>query len=105
MLNSDLLYAPALDPTSAVLEQAMEDLAIAQQALGDNREPSLWSAVLLAKAGLVDEARDHLRRAVETNSRWPTFLRSLSSAGVLPSDSPLLFPPGQERHGLGSSPS
>ncbi|MGA8371028.1 MAG: DUF1028 domain-containing protein [Acidimicrobiales bacterium] len=97
VLNSDLLYAPALDPRSAALAQAMQDLAVAQQALGDNREPSLWSAVLLAKAGLVDEARDHLRWAVETNDRWPTFLRSLSSAGVLSSDSPLLLPLGQER--------
>lgn len=93
VVNSGLLSVPTLDPTGAELGRALEDLAIAQHALGANREPALWSAVLLAKAGRIEEARLQLRLAVETNDRWPAFLESLAAAGVLPSDSPLLDPP------------
>jgi uncharacterized Ntn-hydrolase superfamily protein len=96
VLNGGLLTVPTLDPTGAELRHALADLASAQEALGANREPALWSAVLLAKAGRIEEARDQLRLAVETNGRWPEFLESLGAAGVLPTDSPLLDPSGRE---------
>jgi hypothetical protein len=54
------------------------------------RDPAVWSAILLAKAGRIEEARDRLRMALESNERWPSFLEALQSAGVLPADSPLL---------------
>jgi tetratricopeptide (TPR) repeat protein len=93
VLNGDLLLAPSLEPDNSELAKALEALDVAQRALGANREPSIWSAVLLAKAGRIEEARDCLRMATETNDRWPMFVESLMSAGVLPPDSPLLAGP------------
>lgn len=62
VLNGDLLVAPSLDPDSSELAKALRDLDAAQRLLGANREPTLWSAVLLAKAGRIDEARDTFER-------------------------------------------
>jgi uncharacterized Ntn-hydrolase superfamily protein len=89
VFGSGLLFAPVQDG-SPELAQALADLAAAQQGLGDNREPSFWASTLLAKAGRLDEARQQLAFACETNPRWPIFLRSVAAAGVLPADSPLL---------------
>jgi hypothetical protein len=89
VFGSGLLFAPVQDG-SPELAQALADLAAAQQGLGDNREPSFWASTLLAKAGRLDEARQRLAFACETNPRWPIFLRSVAAAGVLPADSPLL---------------
>jgi uncharacterized Ntn-hydrolase superfamily protein len=93
VLFSGLPFAPEIDPSAPELEHALAELTAVQAAVGDNREPTIWAAVLLAKAGRADEARKQLAFATETNARWTTFLAALPAAGVLPPDSPLLQGP------------
>ena len=90
VLFSGLPFAPEVDPSAPELQHALDELEAAQAVVGENREPTIWSAVLLAKAGRVDEARERLEFAKITNDRWPAFLAALPAAGVLPADSPLL---------------
>ncbi len=86
-----LLFVPVIDESmQAGLEAALADLETAQGVVGDNREPTFWQGVLLAKAGRVDEARAKLARARETNAEWPGFLRRLPASGLLPDDAALL---------------
>lgn len=90
VFGSGILFAPELAPDAPELVAALESLAEAQAGLDPNREPSFWSAALLAKAGRLDEARARLAFASETNPRWGLFLKSVAAAGVLPADNPLL---------------
>jgi uncharacterized Ntn-hydrolase superfamily protein len=91
VFEGGLLFAPAIDEAmKAALEDALADLEAAQAVVGDNREPTFWQGVLLAKAGRVDEARDRIRRARETNDQWPAFLRRLPASGLLPDDEALV---------------
>ncbi len=90
VFESGLLFAPTVDARDPEFALALDDLEAAQSGLGANREPTFWSAVLLAKAGRIDEARTQLAFAAETNQRWNLFLRSLAAAGVLPADNALL---------------
>jgi uncharacterized Ntn-hydrolase superfamily protein len=89
VFNSGVLFAP-VQANSPELTAALADLEAAQNGLGANHEPSFWAAALLAKAGLIDDARVKLAYASETNPRWAQFLQSISAAGVLPADNPLL---------------
>jgi uncharacterized Ntn-hydrolase superfamily protein len=90
VFGGGLLFAPELAADGPELAGALDHLAAAQAGLGANREPSFWSAALLAKAGRIDEARQQLAFASETNSRWPDFLHSIAAAGVLAADNPLV---------------
>jgi len=90
VFESGLLHQTALDPAGPDLAQALAHLVAAQAVLEPNREPSFWSAVLLAKAGQVERARSLLGFAAETNDRWPQFLHSIAAAGLLDADNPLL---------------
>jgi uncharacterized Ntn-hydrolase superfamily protein len=90
VLFGGLLFAPEIDPNGAELADAIVALDKAQAVIDPNREPTFWSVVLLAKAGRVDEARERLARACQTNERWAQFLGSLPAAGVLPPDADLL---------------
>ena len=90
VLFGGLLFAPEIDPAGAELAGAIAALDQAQAIIDPNREPTFWSVVLLAKAGRVDEARERLARACQTNERWSQFLGSLPAAGVLPADTDLL---------------
>ena len=90
MFGSGLLFAPVVAPDGPELAAALEDLEAAQTGLGTNREPSFWASALLAKAGRIDEARAKFAFALETNPRWPLFLQSIATAGVLPADNPLI---------------
>ena len=90
VFGSGILFAPELAPDGPELASALEALDAAQAGLGTNREPTFWAAALLAKAGRIDEARARLAFASETNPRWGAFLSSISAAGVLPSDNPLI---------------
>ncbi|MEY2521777.1 MAG: hypothetical protein QOJ66_342 [Ilumatobacteraceae bacterium] len=90
VFGSGILFSPHLAPDSPELAGAIEALDAAQAGLGPNREPTFWSAALLAKAGRLDEARARLAFASETNPRWGTFLKSIAAAGVLPIDNPLV---------------
>jgi uncharacterized Ntn-hydrolase superfamily protein len=91
VFEGGLLFAPTIDESmKAALEEALADLDAAQAVVGDNREPTFWQGVLLAKAGRVDEARDRIRRARATNDQWPAFLRRLPASGLLPADETLI---------------
>jgi uncharacterized Ntn-hydrolase superfamily protein len=90
VFDSGVLFAPELTPDSPELASALESLAAAQAGLDPNREPSFWSAALLAKADRLDEARERLAFASETNPGWGQFLQSVAAAGVLPPDNPLV---------------
>jgi uncharacterized Ntn-hydrolase superfamily protein len=91
-IESGVLFGPDVSDADPRFTAAVADLVAAQQALGTNREPSFWKAVLLAKAGRIDEARASLAFAAETNPRWKYFLQSIAASGLLPADSPLLVP-------------
>ena len=91
VFEGGLLFAPVIDATMhAALEDALTDLDAAQAVVGDNREPTFWQGVLLAKAGRIDEARTKLAHARATNDEWPGFLRRLPASGLLPDDASLL---------------
>ena len=91
VFEGGLLFAPAIDASMhAALEDALADLDAAQAVVGDNREPTFWQGVLLAKAGRIDEARTKLAHAHATNDEWPEFLRRLPASGLLPDDASLL---------------
>ncbi len=87
--DSGILFAPSVEADGPELIAALADLDAAQGGLGANREPSFWSAVLLAKAGRTDEAIARLAFAAETNQRWILFVQSITAAGVLPADNAL----------------
>lgn len=82
VLASGILYAPSVSMHDAA--PALAQLDDAQAALGDNREPSFWAAILLAKAGEIEQARVRLAHAAEANDRWGEFARRVAAAGVLP---------------------
>lgn len=90
VIDSGLLFAPTVDARDPRLASALEELQAAQNGLGENSEPTFWSAVLLAKAGRTDEARKCLALATQNNQRWHFLLRSITDAGVLPQDNALL---------------
>lgn len=73
------------------LAEALDDLTEAQAGYGEaNLEPSVWAAVLLARAGRLSEARALVRRAMAVHDGWKGFLASLPDAGLLPEDPELL---------------
>jgi uncharacterized Ntn-hydrolase superfamily protein len=85
-----VLFAQIDDPNGPEVEGALHDLQQAQETITGNLEPTFWQAVILGKAGRLDEARAKLATATATNSNWPAFLQRLPAVGALPPDSPLL---------------
>ena len=85
-----ILFAPIDEPHGPVVEAALSHLQTAQQTLAGNPEPTFWQAVILGKAGRIDEARGKLAAATATNEHWPEFLGRLPAVGVIDADSPLL---------------
>jgi uncharacterized Ntn-hydrolase superfamily protein len=62
------------------------ELSRAQELLGANPEPTMWRAVLLARAGRLAEAREDLARAARATPRLVEFYRRLVDAGFLPAE-------------------
>ncbi|HZU18753.1 MAG TPA: DUF1028 domain-containing protein [Candidatus Dormibacteraeota bacterium] len=79
-----------LDGASPEVAEALAALETAQRALGENREPTFWAAVVLAGAGRLDEARSRLREAAAGNPGWVELLTRLPAAGLIPRDDELL---------------
>jgi Flp pilus assembly protein TadD len=71
-------------PEEVDVDATSAELARAQEILGVNQEPTMWRAVLLARAGRLDEARDDLRRAAAGAPQLTEFYRRLADAGLLP---------------------
>lgn len=88
-----VLFAPIDNPHAPEVEAALNDLQKAQQTLATNPEPTFWQAVILGKAGRIDEARAKLATATAANEHWPEFLSRLPAVGVIGPDSPLLAAP------------
>jgi uncharacterized Ntn-hydrolase superfamily protein len=86
---SGILFRP-IDPDAPELARALGELAETQKVIGANREPTFWQAVLLAKAGKIEEAREKLREACETNPGWAELLGRLRPMGIFPADDELL---------------
>jgi uncharacterized Ntn-hydrolase superfamily protein len=70
----------------AELDRALADLELAQDALGDNPEPTFWRGVLLARAGRAAEAREAFDAAAARNPALGEFARRLPAAGLLDAD-------------------
>lgn len=66
------------------VDDAVRGLAIAQEQVLPNPEPTLWRGVLLARAGRSDEARTDLRWAVQRHPPLAEFVRRLAVIDVLP---------------------
>lgn len=83
MLEADgLMFGPfTADPLA--VEAALEQFATAQDVLGDqNREPTLWRGLLLARGGRDAEAGAAFRYATAADPRVPLLLRRLAAAGA-----------------------
>ncbi|HLH69135.1 MAG TPA: DUF1028 domain-containing protein [Candidatus Dormibacteraeota bacterium] len=83
----DLLFTASVEADSPRLTDALRALDVAQRTLGENREPSFWAAVLLARAGRLDEAQARLREAEAAHPGWAELMARLpggvsSSQGV-----------------------
>ncbi|ORB72576.1 DUF1028 domain-containing protein [Mycobacterium scrofulaceum] len=78
---------PILGPPQpdCVYLSAVASLAAVATALGDNPEATFWQAVLQARRGRTDEARQLLEIATRHNPRLVTFFSRLADAGILTS--------------------
>lgn len=86
VFQGGMLFA-ALEPESPALAQALDALGQTQRALGGaNLEPTFWRAVLLAKSGRLDEAREALRVATAAHAGWGELIGRLAPLGILPID-------------------
>lgn len=74
--------ADEIDPER--LAAALDDLERAQSMTGDNPEPTLWRAVLLARTGRVAEAAAALAPLVTARPTLAGFLGGLEQTGMLP---------------------
>jgi uncharacterized Ntn-hydrolase superfamily protein len=85
-----LMFAPELDDAArAELDDALGRLDAAQVTYGnDNLQPTFWKAVLLTKAGRIDEAREALARCVARRAEWGAYVASVQEAGILPAEPP-----------------
>jgi uncharacterized Ntn-hydrolase superfamily protein len=71
-------------PEEVDVDATSAELGRAQEILGANQEPTVWRAVLLARAGRLDDAREDLSRAVAATPQLREFSRRLIAAGLLP---------------------
>ncbi|WP_322860910.1 DUF1028 domain-containing protein [Mycobacterium europaeum] len=83
---------PILGPPQpdCVYNSAAATLATVARVLGDNPEATFWQAVLQARWGRTDDARQLLETATRHNPRLVTFFSRLADAGIL---TPRAFPP------------
>jgi uncharacterized Ntn-hydrolase superfamily protein len=84
VLFGGALFEPDLD--DATVDAGLASLAAAQAGLGDNREPTFWAAILLARAGRGAEARERLAVAGGAHAGWTGLVDRVVAAGVLTPD-------------------
>jgi uncharacterized Ntn-hydrolase superfamily protein len=77
-----LFQAPG-DVDEAQLARILDDLAAAQVLTGDNREPTLWRSILLARAGRIPEAAAALAPLLADRPPLAGFLHGLTTIGML----------------------
>jgi uncharacterized Ntn-hydrolase superfamily protein len=62
---------------------ALDDLATADALLEGNREAAVWRAVVLARLGRIDEAKQAVKELASTHPELNEFIRRLPEAGLL----------------------
>lgn len=80
------MTAAFVDAAAGDVDRAIERLAGAQSTFGPNVEPSAWAAVLLARAGRLEEAATYARRVRAEQPGWARFWSHLPDADLLPDD-------------------
>jgi hypothetical protein len=83
VLDTGLLMAERIEPTSPELGSALAGVDEAQALMPGNFEPTFWQAVLLAKAGRHTEAAAKLRAAAEHHAGWTELAARLSATGLI----------------------
>jgi uncharacterized Ntn-hydrolase superfamily protein len=76
--------ADAEEVPEAIGEEALADLASADRVLDTNPEAAMWRAVVLARLGRTDEAREAIRELSRAHPELAEFVRRLPEAGLLP---------------------
>lgn len=78
-----LLNGPATAKPADV-DEALDELAVGRELLGDNQEATVWRGILLARNARVDEAREHLAAAIARRPELDRYVRDLASIGAFP---------------------
>ena len=81
--DGPLFCAPG-DIDGGALARALDDLEQAQSLTGDNREPTLWRGVLLARSGRVADAAAELEPLLAARPPLAGFLAGLEQIDLLP---------------------
>jgi uncharacterized Ntn-hydrolase superfamily protein len=71
---------------SAATDSALRRLREAATTLGENPEAIFWEAIVLARAGRIDEARERLARCAADHAGWIDLVRRLPAAELLSSE-------------------
>lgn len=85
------------------VEEARLAFRDAQRRHPENLEYSFWAGVGLAHVGCIEEAREWLAAAFQTDAAWREMARRLPGVGLLPKDAKLLEQLGVEPEGAGAS--
>jgi hypothetical protein len=84
------MSAEFVDAARGDVDGAVVRLRTAQAVYSTNVEPSAWAAVLLARAGRLDEAASYAAHARRVHPGWATFWSRLPDADLLPDDPDVL---------------
>ncbi|WP_432851256.1 DUF1028 domain-containing protein [Amycolatopsis sp. CA-161197] len=83
MFAPGLMIGPYTEPSPGDRDRALAALAAAARVMTGNPEADFWRAILLARSGAVDAAREQLARPVALNPRLREFLGRIADAGLL----------------------
>ena len=79
-------------PSPDAAEEAARDLDAAAAVLGENPEAAMWRAVVLARAGRTDEARQAVAELLRAHPQVGEFVSRLPAAGLIPTGAELVDP-------------
>lgn len=86
MFAPGLMVGPYTEPQPGDRDRALTDLADAAETMASNPEAEFWRAILLARSGDLDAAREQLRGPLAHTPRLTTLLGRLADAGFLSHD-------------------
>ena len=79
-------------PSPDAAEEAARELDAAAAVLGENPEAAMWRAVVLARAGRTDEARQAVTKLLRAHPQVGEFVSRLPAAGLIPKGAELVDP-------------
>jgi uncharacterized Ntn-hydrolase superfamily protein len=79
-------------PSPDAAEEAARELDAAAAVLGENPEAAMWRAVVLARAGRTEEARQAVTKLLRAHPQVGEFVSRLPAAGLLPKGAELVDP-------------